>query len=233
MNSYVIIEGSYKDHQKLTIIDRDPRKVKFKAILQSCDTPNRNGRIYPKEEMAKAIDQIRDRIRDKTFGGELDHPIVEGSSETDWIRHVTFLYKEASHAITEIHFEGNLIVGTVETLSTPNGRTLAGLINDGVKVGFSLRAISDNIEKTSRGDIVRSPITMISYDVVSFPSHAEAYIKEITQVESVQIPKCENGRCMLSEHLMKYKSSSIMLSESHNSNTYYKSKLFPGFKLNW
>ncbi|MGB9674813.1 MAG: hypothetical protein ACPLX8_01635, partial [Nanopusillaceae archaeon] len=100
MNSYLLIESNYNQPQRINIIDRDPKKVKFTAILQSCDVPNRNGRIYPKKDMMEAINQISDRIKTKTFGGELDHPIVSGSSDNDWIRHVTYLYKEASHAIT-------------------------------------------------------------------------------------------------------------------------------------
>ncbi len=207
MSMYLLFEGS-DIKQKIDIVKQLPNKVKFNAILQSCDLFNRNKRNYPLRVMREGLEVIRPRLKEKTFGGTLDHPIPSSSNEdANWMQHVTYLYKDASHAITNIWIEDNLIKGTIETLSTPNGRTLAGLINDGVKVGFSLRAISDNIERTSQGDIVGAPITIISYDAVSFPSHPEAHITEITATESALQQtnmQCENGLCYLTEHYKKY-----------------------------
>ena len=220
MSSYLLFEGN-DIKQNIDIVKQLPNKVKFNAILQSCDIFNRNKRKYPLDVMRAGIDVVRPRFKEKTFGGTLDHPIPSSSNDdANWMQHVTYLYRDASHAITNMWYENNLIMGTVETLSTPNGRTLAGLINDGVKVGFSLRAISDNIEKSSQGDIVGAPITIISYDAVSFPSHPEAHITEITATESTLQQtnmKCENGLCYLTEHYKRYhnKEYTKILSETN------------------
>ncbi len=202
--SYILVESPVSESSKIQVKKSTPTKVFFTAVLQSLGVRNINRRIYPEKDMKESISYILPTLKDKTFGGELDHPVIGSGSETDWIRHTQYQLKEASHAILSIRYEGNLIIGEMETLSTPNGRTLAGLIGDGVKVGFSVRAISDNIESTSEADIVHSPITIISWDAVSFPSHREAYIQEIKSMESVQIPECKDSVCMITEHLKRF-----------------------------
>jgi hypothetical protein len=227
--THLIIESAeiINQPQRIEIISRDARKVKFSAILQSVDVENRNKRCYVGSDMKQAIDFIRPRLQTKTFGGELDHPIVGNESEKDWIRHTTFLWKESSHLITEIWFENNLIMGNIETTSTPNGYALAGLLNDGVQMAFSLRAISDNLEQKGGVTYVRSPITIVSYDAVSFPSHKEAYITEIktTESEIVRMKQtCKDGQCFLYEHQQHFRSNkSINLTEN--------TSLFPGKKF--
>jgi len=48
--------------------------------------------------------------------GELDHPNTEDSD-----RIYTVSLKEASHTIIDYKIDGDKVIGTIETLPTPNG----------------------------------------------------------------------------------------------------------------
>lgn len=205
---FLLIESPTAEKQK--IISKKASKVIFEAVIQSLDTPNRNDRVYSRKVIEEALNDpyVKERQKYRTFGGELDHPIPTSDDKASITRHTTLMFKEASHIFTEIYISGNLVEAVVETLSTPNGRTLAGLISDGVKVGFSLRAVGDNVKKNGKILEVMSPLTIIAYDCVSFPSHKEAYLQEVSNLtlEDIDLSnRCRDGVCMLSEHYNKIK----------------------------
>jgi hypothetical protein len=162
-------------------------KIFFKAILQTCDEENRNKRIYPRQDLAEALNAIQDRVRQRAFLGELDHP----AQSNEMSRQATVLFKEASHLFTKIWFQGNEVWGQGETLATPNGQILTALIKDRVPIGFSLRALGQIQESANGAKIVRKPIFVVAYDAVSRPSHERALIKEVVS-ESVF---CVDGMC--------------------------------------
>ena len=130
-------------HQILESTMRNGRpKVKIKAVLQTTDDVNKNKRVYPKSILQEAVEKIKPLIETHALTGELDHPIPTSVSETDSYRHFVVLYQNTSHIIDDIYFEGNKVMGIVETASTQKGFDLAGLIEDGVPVGFSLRKLN-------------------------------------------------------------------------------------------
>ncbi len=55
------------------IMKETEHSVIFQAQLQTVDTPNRNGRIYPKEtlEAALAAPNVKEKIEHKAFYGRL------------------------------------------------------------------------------------------------------------------------------------------------------------------
>ena len=62
--------------------------------------------------------------------GELDHP---DSSVVN--------LQNVSHNVTEMHFEGDNLLGTVEILTTPSGNILRELFKNGIKLGISSRGL--------------------------------------------------------------------------------------------
>ena len=114
-------------------------QVRIKTILQTCNDVNKNKRIYPKEVLQRAVEKIKPLMEQHALTGELDHPVPSGTSETDSYRHFVVLYQNTSHIIEDIYFEGDKVMGIVKTASTAKGKDMAGLIMDGVPVGFSLR----------------------------------------------------------------------------------------------
>lgn len=205
---YFFIEAPHFPKKQKVIKKTKTGKAIIETVLQTLDDVNRNNRVYEAQTLKDGLnsDMIKERMETKTFGGELDHPIPINDEMFNPIRQTTLMFKEMSHIILEYSIENKEVYASIETSSTPNGFTMAGLIGDGVTVGFSLRAIGDNVKRVGRVEYVQTPITIISYDCVSFPSHKGAYMKEIVSMaentEIIQEAKtCKDGICMLTEHI--------------------------------
>lgn len=154
-------------------------QVKIKTILQTCDDVNQNKRIYPKAILQKAVANIRPMLDNHTLVGELDHPVPTGSTETDSYRHFVVLYDRTSHIIEDIFFEGNLVMGIVKTTSTDKGYNMAGLIQDGIPIGFSLRASGESEPAYDGIMKIKEPFNIVTYDCVSNPSHTKARMQSV------------------------------------------------------
>jgi len=170
-------------------IKKSKEKIRFECVLQTCDVKNRNGRMYPKSVLDESIQQVMPRVKNGSFLGELDHPI-----DNNPVRQVTVRYHDAGHRILEMGWEGNKLVGVLESLRTPNGTILMNLAEDGIPIGFSYRGMGD-AEKTEDSNgimqVIKSPLMTITYDSVTFPSHEGAHLIKIT----------ENVNSTLTEHV--------------------------------
>lgn len=153
--------------------------IRMECVLQTADELNRNKRSYEKATLQESIDKIMPRIKLKEFVGELDHPISKNPS-----RQLTVLYKECSHVITELGWDGNTLIGVLETTNTPNGHILKGLAEQGIPVGFSYRGMGDlrpvfeNGQQTFK---VVGPLHTVTWDSVSYPSHPTAKMTRISE----------------------------------------------------
>ena len=168
-------------------------RVRIKAVLQDADKRNRNKRIYPRAVLEKALQSefVRERLATKTFYGEAGHPM------TPTIQRQLYMdQSNISHIVTEVWWEGDKLMGIVEAADTQRGRDFAGLIKQGCKVGFSLRAVGPVTEKQGDTVIVKDPLTIFSYDWVIHPSHASAYMTELIS-ESTMFGSVESS--MLAE----------------------------------
>jgi len=101
--------------------------------------------------------------------GELDHP--EGRFEVSM--------KEASHMITDLWYDQNThcVMGRLEVLDTPNGRTLKSLIEAGFPLYVSSRAAGDVNTKTKEVEIAQ----IFTYDVVCTPGFKEARLERVNE----------------------------------------------------
>jgi hypothetical protein len=145
-------------------IEKDGRLL-LKGILQRADAVNQNNRIYPRDILAREIEDYQTKIKEETAWGELDHtdsPIVE--------------YKNASHIVREARMEGNDVYGTVEIVDTPNGNIVRGLLKAG-KIGISSRSVG-SVRKQQGHDLVQDDLHLICWDIVSEPSTVGAFISE-------------------------------------------------------
>ena len=140
-----------------------------KGVLQRAEAKNQNGRIYPKpvlERESKKYDE--NFISEKRALGELDHP---DSSVVN--------LNNASHNITEMHWDDNDLIGTVEVLGTPSGNILKELFKAGIKLGISSRGLGSVKEMTEDdGDTleVQPDFELIAFDFVSNPSTHGAFM---------------------------------------------------------
>ena len=81
-------------------------KLVVKGVLQRAESQNQNGRVYPKDLLMREAKKYTENfINQKRALGELDHP---DSSVVN--------LQNTSHNVTEMHFNGDDLVGTVEVL---------------------------------------------------------------------------------------------------------------------
>lgn len=170
LKTYIIsehVESPYKVLQENTTAGT----VIIEAVLQTADVFNRNGRKYPKAVLQKALaaDHIQELIKNGSWVGEAGHPMGADTS-----RQVTIDPARMSHRIISTRWEGNKLIGTIESLNTERGIEFKNLILQGMRVAFSLRALGA-ADQTPAGAVVKDPMRMVCYDWVILPSHKEAY----------------------------------------------------------
>ena len=106
-------------------------KLIVSGILQRADAKNQNGRVYPQKILMREAEKYaKTFIRERRALGELDHP---DSSVVN--------LQNASHNVTEMHWKGRNLLGTVEVLGTPAGNILKELFKSGIKLGISSRGL--------------------------------------------------------------------------------------------
>jgi hypothetical protein len=145
-------------------------KLVVKGVLQRANAKNQNGRVYPMEILQREAKNYSENfIVQKRALGELDHP---DSSVVN--------LQNVSHNITEMHFEGENLLGTVEILTTPSGNILRELFKNGIKLGISSRGMG-SVETVQEADgqqavKVGDDFELIAFDFVSNPSTHGAFM---------------------------------------------------------
>lgn len=145
--------------------------VRVKAVLQRANAKNENGRIYPREVLLRESQKYADMfVKERRALGELDHP------ESRTVVNLA----NVSHLVTEMHWEGDDLVGTLEVLSTPSGNIIKELMKNGVKLGISSRGVG-SVKPSAMDEStveVDEDFNLICFDVVSNPSTQGAYLSE-------------------------------------------------------
>ena len=150
------------------------KPFEFYAVLQKYNTPNRNGRVYPEKILKREADNYKKMIQKGTALSELNHP---ESSLIDLDR--------VSHAITEIWWEGPVLLGKLKLLTSPGfhergivstkGDLAANYLRQGVTLGISSRGVG-SLKKVGEQNEVQDDFELICFDLVSSPSTPGAYL---------------------------------------------------------
>ena len=134
----------------------------LKGIMIQGGVRNANQRVYPVNEIGRAVKTLNDQI---TGGysvlGEVDHP--EG---------LNINIDRVSHMITETWMDGDNGYGKLKILPTPMGNLVKTMLEAGVKLGVSSRG-SGNVSEDGSGNV--SDFEIITVDVVAQPSAPGAY----------------------------------------------------------
>jgi len=158
-----------------------PATLYIKGPYMMAENYNRNNRLYRLEEMVSEVKRYTsEMIKTNRALGTLNH---ESSAEVNLDR--------VCHIVTEMSQDGNVFHGKSKVLSTPCGNIVRALINDGVKVGMSSRALGQLQEGTGGKNIVKD-FRLISIDCVADPSFPKAFVNGI--LESKQWVLGESGQ---------------------------------------
>lgn len=150
----------------------------LEGISIQADILNRNRRIYPKEVVKPVIDKYISEVLSKNMAvGHLNHPEESGSILNN--------PKEVSHKFVSLTEDGsNWIARAKVAVGTPNGNIVAGLMDAGIVMGISTRAVGKTILQESNGSRVRvvKAFNMLSPgDIVMDPSAPDAYLTAIME----------------------------------------------------
>jgi hypothetical protein len=106
--------------------------------------------------------------------------------------------KNVSHTVTELHWEGDDLIGTVEILTTPSGNILRELFRNKINVGISSRALGSLTKISENTSLVGEDLELIAFDFVSNPSTAGAFMfldhaaKLNESVQKIKNPETNN-----------------------------------------
>jgi hypothetical protein len=93
--------------------------------------------------------------------------------------------ERACHLVTELFEQDGGFHGKSKVLSTPCGQILRSLINDGVKVGVSTRALG-SLKESSDYNLVQN-MYLVAIDAVADPSYPKAFVNGILESKSFVI----------------------------------------------
>jgi hypothetical protein len=142
----------------------------IEGVFAQAEQKNRNGRVYPKPIMEKAVGKyVTDQVSQKRAVGELNHP--EGP---------TVNLDKVSHLITALEWKGNDVVGKASILDTPNGKIVKGLLDGGVKLGVSTRGMG-SLENRNGTMYVKDDFILNTVDIVQDPSAPAAFVNGIME----------------------------------------------------
>ena len=156
----VILEESHDRDEKTG----KPKNLFMKGIFIEGDVRNHNNRIYPVNEIIRAVNQLRDCIsRGETIYGEADHP-----------EDLNINLDRVSHIVEDIRMEGSRGVGKLRIIPTPMGNLVRTIIESGGKLGVSSRG-SGNVDINGKVN----DFEILTIDIVARPSAPNAFPKPI------------------------------------------------------
>jgi hypothetical protein len=141
--------------------DGSGKNLYLKGICIEGGVRNANERVYPVNEIAKAVDTINEQIKTgHSVLGEVDHP-----------DDLKINLDRVSHMIEGMWMDGPAGYGKLKILPTPMGELVKTMLTSGVKLGVSSRG-SGNVNDAN-GHV--SDFEIVTVDVVAQPSAPNAY----------------------------------------------------------
>lgn len=202
--SYFLMEQGILQEAEI-VNTKDASKAIFRLAIQDADSINQNKRLYPRSVLEEGIRNCQTRIRGRAFLGEMDHPLPTGNF--DEVRQTTVMLSEVSHLVRDTEWRGNILFAEFETLNTPKGVIALNLIKDRIGLGTSMRGLAE-LERKPDYNLVKGPLYIVTYDLVSNPSHQIAkvdaqHVRFESITENTNGLVCVNGQCYLPDYFDK------------------------------
>ena len=142
----------------------------IEGVFMQAEQKNRNGRIYPKPIMEKAVSKyVGDQVSKGRAVGELNHP--EGP---------TVNLDKVSHKIESLDWKGNDVVGKATILETPMGMIVKGLLDGKVQLGVSTRGMG-SLQNNGSAMVVKDDFILNAIDIVQDPSAPSAFVNGVME----------------------------------------------------
>ena len=162
MSLYLREHLTYDQARVQVLHENDGKDLYMKGICIQGGIKNANQRVYPVNEIGKAVKTLNDQIGSGySVLGEVDHP-----------DDLKINLDRVSHMIENMWMDGPNGYGKLKILPTPMGQLVITMLESGVKLGVSSRG-SGNISEYGGGEV--SDFEIITVDVVAQPSAPGAY----------------------------------------------------------
>ena len=144
----------------------------LQGVLQRAGAKNQNGRIYPKNILARECQRYQKEYIDQHRAlGELDHP------ESSVVN-----LNNVSHNVLKIWWVNDDLMGAVQVLDTPSGNILKSLFKSGITLGISSRGLGSVKELYKESAVeVQEDFELICWDFVSNPSTNGAFMRPMNE----------------------------------------------------
>lgn len=141
-------------------------EIRLSGVFGVCGVRNNNRRIYSKENYGQMVEGLQREIMEAGVLGELEHP-----------ESMNINLNNVSHKIesVEMHEDGT-VSGTIVLLNTDKGRNAKAIVEAGVPLYISSRALgsidaSGNVTLTS----------LKTYDLVGTPGFSQAKLEQLKE----------------------------------------------------
>ena len=147
------------------------KNYKLKGIFLQGDIKNRNGRVYPVEVLEKEVKRYNKEFIAQNRGyGELGHP--EGP---------TVNLERVSHMVTSLERDGKNFIGEAKVMSTPMGKIVENIMDDGGKLAVSSRGMGSLEQKNGANYVKNDFYLATAADIVADPSAPQAFVEGIME----------------------------------------------------
>lgn len=112
----------------LTESDRGEKVFRIRGVFSRCNFANRNKRVYHRDVMEEALNDVSPLLKNGGFVGELDHPPSPKIN-----------MEKISHKITELAItDDNAVIGEMIPAGPKKG-DLISILEDRIRIGVSTR----------------------------------------------------------------------------------------------
>ena len=147
------------------------KEYKIRGVFLQSEIKNRNGRVYPREILAREVNRYTKEFIDKNRAfGELGHP--DGP---------TVNLERVCHMVKSLVADGKDFVGEAKIMDTPYGKIVKGLIDEGAQLGVSSRGMGSIIQRNGANYVKDDFYLATAADIVADPSAPDAFVEGIME----------------------------------------------------
>ena len=147
------------------------KNYKLKGVFMQAEIKNRNGRVYPMDVLEKEVKRYNEEfIEQNRAYGELGHP--DGP---------TVNLDKVSHMVTFLQPDGKNFIGEAKVMSTPMGKIVQSIMEDGGKLAVSSRGMGSLSKKNGANYVNDDFYLATAADIVADPSAPSAFVEGIME----------------------------------------------------